>query len=109
MPNRTLTAALVFCAAACVPDYRVQERCTPGESARAWVAACIRDGNPKSDEEPEDLIRQCESTARRLHCDDTALMVERRRYGADWVPCEGAKDPRAAEACREAGWEGDDG
>lgn len=33
---------------------------------QSWVTVCIRDANPMSDEEPEDMIRQCARTAEGL-------------------------------------------
>lgn len=33
---------------------------------RQWILDCIEKGNPHSDEEPEDLVLQCEKTARQL-------------------------------------------
>lgn len=35
---------------------------------RDFVASCIKDANPKSDEEPEDWISQCEQTGKRIIC-----------------------------------------
>jgi hypothetical protein len=34
--------------------------------ARSWVLECLEKANPKADEEPEDMIIQCEITAKRL-------------------------------------------
>ena len=44
-------------------EYRTKIPDKNREAARAWVAQCILDANPQSDEEPEDWIRQCEITA----------------------------------------------
>ena len=36
------------------------------EAAQLWVQECIKNANPYSDEEPEDMIKQCAWTAKRL-------------------------------------------
>lgn len=38
------------------------------ETLRTWMSECISGANPKSDEEPEDWIRQCERTGVRTIC-----------------------------------------
>jgi len=35
---------------------------------RVWLLDCIEKGNPLSDEEGEDLVKQCEWTAERMFC-----------------------------------------
>ncbi len=57
---------LVGCQADDVVVYRHIVPETARETRQAWVAKCILDANPKSDEEPEDMIRQCEDTSERL-------------------------------------------
>lgn len=39
------------------------------EAAQGWVLDCASKSNPYSDEEPEDMIKQCEWTAERLFGD----------------------------------------
>ena len=37
------------------------------DAQRAWILECIEKANPRSDEEPEDWIVQCEDTSLRLY------------------------------------------
>lgn len=45
----------------------IVDNCSSKEQ-QEWVANCIKDANPKSDEEPEDWIRQCFYTSVKLFC-----------------------------------------
>lgn len=64
-----LLAALAACSP--IPRTTFEPRCdTPEERAAAakFVVDCATAANPKSDEEGEDLVAQCEQTATRLLC-----------------------------------------
>jgi len=45
-----------------------------------WTSDCIRDANPHSDEEPEDMIAQCENTGRRIVCPEAAVVFDRHTW-----------------------------
>lgn len=65
-------------------DRRYEEKCVAGKDQREFVIACIREGNPHSDEEGEDLVRQCEHTASRLFsCSETTCM---EFHVGTWTP-----------------------
>lgn len=59
-PDTTITRKTDPCYT--VPDSLKQDH-------RDFVLACIHNGNPRSDEEPEDLIVQCEASATRMFGD----------------------------------------
>ena len=41
-----------------------------------FIIDCAFSANPKSDEEGEDLVKQCEETAKRMLCDDYVVECE---------------------------------
>ena len=41
-----------------------------------FIIDCAFSANPKSDEEGEDLVKQCEETAKRILCDDYVVECE---------------------------------
>ncbi len=49
---------------------------------RAWVLTCIKNGNPMSDEEPEDLVNACASTGYALHCPTITACYNRHQSHA---------------------------
>ena len=53
---------------------------------RSWVLECIKNGNPMSHEEPEDLVDACARTGYALHC---PLVVACYGDGRTRVPCPG--------------------
>ena len=72
------------------------------EKLAAWVSTCLKDANPKSDEEPEDWIRQCERTGSRILCPQVRTVTYANAGG--WsrnVPCDVATDKVLKEACEE--------
>lgn len=74
---------------------------TPTDEHRAWVSQCIKDTNPMSDEDPEDMIEQCAATATHLFCPlvKQALWVQ----GLDTVRkelCPHAIHPIAKRLCQ---------
>lgn len=61
-----------------------EERCVAGKEQRDFVISCIREGNPRSDEEVEDLVRQCEETSNRMFaCYETTCM---KIWHGEWTP-----------------------
>lgn len=84
------------------PDVTQDNVCSAPESERAvaCMIACAAAANPKSDEEGEDLVKQCDQSCTRLLCRTPAW-----RYwsGSGWEPCESG-DAVAQRACRASGW-----
>ena len=74
------------------PQYRIVERlvtkCDDAtKDARAnWINQCIANANPKSDEEPEDWLRQCQWIAEDIFCDEVNMAVRQQQicYGCPW-------------------------
>ncbi len=60
-----------------------------------WILHCIEKANPKSDEDPEDWVKQCQRTAEEIHCTDYPTF---RRRG-HWVPCPLAVTPAERNGC----------
>lgn len=50
-----------------------QEVCKSNPEQQKWVLECISNGNPMSDEEGEDLVKQCEISSRALFKDNCEL------------------------------------
>ncbi len=73
------------------------------DALAAAVLACIEKGNPMSDEEGEDLVRQCESTFKHILCKPVMGVRMKRQY-APYVPCLKVRDPLSVQACIDAGW-----
>ncbi len=54
------------------PNIKYRNKCTYDTGYREWTLECIKNGNPMSDEEGEDLVLQCEESAKSLfvsHCE----------------------------------------
>lgn len=68
--NRIAAVAICF-ACACAPEVIVETEAAPTAAERhaaaEMVIRCAAAANPHSDEEGEDLVAQCERTARRIH------------------------------------------
>lgn len=76
---------------ACSTEYRtVQEIriiCNDStvEKRASFTLQCINNANPKSDEEPEDWIKQCQTMAEGIYCDKTPVVVEEMKpAGSYW-------------------------
>ncbi len=54
------------------------------EKLGQFVINCSEAANPKSDEEGEDLVAQCERTGRRIFCKTKRERAWFRRYGGEW-------------------------
>ena len=48
--------------------------------AKQWISDCIKNANPKSDEEPEDWILQCRLTATQIYCPMVKAVFESGMY-----------------------------
>lgn len=60
-----------------------------------FIVKCAEAANPKSDEEGEDLVRECGNQAEKLFCrEERAFTIEGVSY-----PCSEAKTPLEMEAC----------
>ena len=76
------------------PHLAYEHRCTTEEAKTAlaaWVAACIKDANPMSDEEPEDWIYQCENTGKRILCEEVPVVVYIPSGSSNWKKVSCAK------------------
>lgn len=49
--------------------------CDTSQEQREWVSNCVRDANPKSDEEPEDWIRECYEMSVKLYCGNNCYLA----------------------------------
>lgn len=71
-----------------------------------FVSACIKDANPKSDEEPEDWIKQCRYTAIEIICKEVDGFKWTGGCGSDRgrfaeFKCDDAKSTREKALCNE--------
>ena len=100
---RTFRALGLFALlSACGPSVQQELTCAPSESERATACmlSCAEAANPKSDEEGEDLVLQCEDSCRRLLCHTGQWLYW---GGSEWQRCADGND-RAKRACRASGW-----
>lgn len=82
----TLVAVLItwLCAGCSKGEVRVTEtidsHCTmeSSEKRAGFILQCIENANPKSDEEPEDWIRQCQYMAEQTLCPKITMIVTER-------------------------------
>jgi hypothetical protein len=81
------------------PRTDMQVACYPETTERraSFVIDCAKAANPLSDEEGEDLVKQCQKTAEELFC-SKEKHVEVSDYR--WIPCNVVTDPRSKEACK---------
>jgi hypothetical protein len=68
-----ITLTLLLALTGCGKDYTnyaIEPDCSEVESEprASFILACLQNANPKSDEEPEDWIRQCETMAENAYC-----------------------------------------
>ena len=86
-------------------SYSIQRHCTTLEERQAlaaFVVDCSRAANPKSDEEGEDLVAQCQGTAEKILCPEHRHRYTTRKNGhvtvmADVEEVESFTQPRRAE------------
>jgi hypothetical protein len=108
--TRLLPAVALAGLLACEPHREAVKECVEIDraAASAFVVKCAEAANPKSDEEGEDLVAQCEETARRLHCvrENWFLMTWNATAG-DWDRCLcGYSDVTGRAVCARHGWDG---
>ena len=63
--------AILFCFATCKtePRWTWKEICKDTEKRAKFIVDCAKAANPMSDEEGEDLVRQCDITSKHLFCE----------------------------------------
>lgn len=49
-----------------------------------FILDCIKNGNPNSDEEPEDWIPLCEDMAEKTFCKEVTVIVYKQHTGGGW-------------------------
>lgn len=81
-----LAISVIGCDKKSPPEPVYQERLTTviTAEARQWILDCIKNGNPMSDEEGEDLVRQCEVSGKSLFKNDkkekTCWRITKTKY-----------------------------
>lgn len=92
---------------------KFEQRCDSiGEGAQACMIECARVANPRSDEEGEDLVRECAGQCRELNCTRRVWFYWHRtspftgKY-SEWRRC-GLASPETQALCRKVGWQGTD-
>jgi len=85
----------------------VYSQCNKKEQS-VFILDCIKNANPKSDEEPEDWIYMCKNMSLDLYCTVSKRAVY-YTYGSifsDEVSCECSqcKDKNAIKYCSDRGW-----
>ena len=92
-------------------DYLVERHCLPDDDRQTeraeFVLQCALNANPKSDEEPEDMLNECHRIASSTFC-VRSWSVRCSGAGCDggwkWMACAHAsRDAQAA--CRHNGWD----
>jgi hypothetical protein len=73
------------------------------EPLRKSILDCIKFGNPKSDEEPEDLVDACYNNFAKIYCDDEKGFVYRTKPYSTFVPCTKAVLPKEMALCEDWG------
>jgi hypothetical protein len=102
-----IVASAVFLVMGCtseppIPRITFDRYCSMEQSERVaqFIVACAEAANPKSDEEDEDLVAQCEKTAKNVMCPEVAFVkVYSRDDYRSPVPCSQVKDPSLMKAC----------
>ncbi len=87
-------------------DYRTRYLMNCSESVEGkeilskFVLACIKNANPKSDEEPEDWIRLCQKMGKDIHCTKIRGFIHwTGNYWTDAVACSEAGTPLEKQVC----------
>lgn len=77
--------------------------CSPQETEKLanWMLECIKRANPKSDEEPEDWILQCERTGKRTLCSSVPAVRFQTCHSCTWnsVACSKVTKPHLKAVC----------
>lgn len=114
--HHVTSLALVVATIGCNHDVRKVRRCADGpaqqEAKAKFVVECAEAANPMSDEEGEDLVRQCEETAKNIYsgrgtCRERFEVCPFTNgcYEHSWIACaESPLDSSSRAACRKFGW-----
>ena len=104
--SMTKILLISFFLAGCSVDIRenCRKQLLDGERHAAFIIDCATAANPMSDEEGEDLVYQCELTARSLFKDAECVpFLESKSFGGGWRPCKlAAFGSRIEAACAKA-------
>lgn len=84
---------------------RYEPFCQPDAARAEWVAKCAEAANPKSDEEGEDLVAQCDVSSKSLFCKHRWVSYNDSGGLYKPVPCSLTKEPDRLRACSSAGWD----
>lgn len=104
-----LFLSVALCLAACVdppppvPRITFDRHCSMEQSERVakFIVDCAEAANPKSDEEGEDLVEQCEETAKNVLCPEVAFVSSGKSEDYSLPkPCSIVKEPELAKACQ---------
>lgn len=106
--REAVAVMLAVFAVSCSPDTSgVRRQClpTPRDGARraAFVLTCAKNANPKSDEEPEDMLSMCSKIADRNYCEVVWAVRDTSPGPERWIACEHAS-PSDQKSCAAAGW-----
>jgi hypothetical protein len=91
--NKSITVLiLLFSLTACGEDEystEMKEQAVCDESSKSkranFILSCIKNANPKSDEEPEDWIRECQYIAEQTYCElKTVKVTMYKPSGSYW-------------------------
>lgn len=87
--RNVIIVLLAFAMTACGDTQRTITKtvyeCGPSDKVANFILQCIENGNPKSDEEPEDWIWLCEQMANRALCPGVTYEVHQELYGGQWT------------------------
>ncbi len=74
--------------------------CAEADKMSAFVLECIKNANPKSDEEPEDWIKLCKYMSDGIHCKEVDAFYYKTGYNRSaYTKCSEAKNDREKTAC----------
>ena len=91
--NKSITVfILLFSLTACGEDEystEMKEKTVCDESSKSkranFILSCIKNANPKSDEEPEDWIKDCQYIAEETYCELKTVKVTRYKPSGSYL------------------------
>ena len=101
-----LIIALAVQAYGIVGNNSYYTKCNTVEQAK-FVLTCIKNANPKSDEEPEDWIYECKNMSLDMFCTKKSYgyFYETRMFSPTInCKCTECEDEEAISACKQKGW-----
>jgi len=101
MKKLFILPSLVACFSDPSPVIQFEPGCTMEHSERVakFIVDCATAANPRSDEEGEDLVAQCQKTAEKILCPSVAHAKMSNTLTTE--PCTTAhKKPEFAEVCK---------